>query len=99
MTEAEKMMAEQLIKEHSDQRAVSDRSKWTHSICQKCWDEMNPGRVAIKATGADLEKCCFCGMLHDSCIYVRRDPAAVACNGVHDSPDTGHESPVTGYQS
>lgn len=71
---------------------MSDR--WNHSICQKCWDEKNPDRLAVKTTGGDLEKCCFCGALHDSCIYVRQDPATLACSGVHESRITSHESPT-----
>jgi hypothetical protein len=58
-------------------------SRWTHSICQDCWDKKNPDRQAFRlaSVGHDEEKCCYCGKPHTSGIYVREDPAQVPCGG------------------
>lgn len=54
-------------------------SDWTHSICNTCWDERNPGRQAFRLREPDEEVCCFCGMPHASGIYMRYDPAKLSC--------------------
>lgn len=60
-------------------------SKWTHSICQKCWNEKNPDRepVHLKEEFASQEACCFCGESTSAGIYVRFDPLQLRCKGIH----------------
>jgi hypothetical protein len=53
--------------------------RWTHSICDQCWAEKNPGRMPYRVSGAQLEVCCYCGREHESGILVREDPERVAC--------------------
>jgi hypothetical protein len=63
-------------------------SKWNHSMCQRCWDEKNPDREAVKIReeyrDETPETCCFCGRLHGSGIYVRHDPDSLSCKGQHE---------------
>lgn len=51
-------------------------SKWTHPICEGCWNERHPDRLATKIAEdiRDLERCCFCAAQTRSGIYVRHDP-------------------------
>lgn len=56
-------------------------SEWTHSICDKCWNTKNPDRKPIRVIEAVEKKCCFCGVIHKSGIYVRHDPKFTACVG------------------
>lgn len=51
---------------------------WTQPICQRCWDQENPGREAHVLTEADPEVCCICGGETVDGIYVRKDPKTVA---------------------
>jgi hypothetical protein len=50
---------------------------WTHTVCDGCWNEKNPGRRAVRVVSPDYERepCCFCGNLTASGIYLRSDPA------------------------
>jgi hypothetical protein len=63
-------------------------SQWRHSLCMGCWDERNPGCVAhaLREEFRDEkpEKCCGCGRMHGSGIYLREDPALMQCKGVHE---------------
>ncbi len=63
-------------------------SRWTHSICEACWNRREPDRepVRIREEFRDeqAEPCCFCGKGHASGISVREDPALVACQGKHE---------------
>jgi len=59
-------------------------SKWTHAICQDCWDEQNPDRQAVRVVLGELERCCYCLEDTASGIYVRADPDTTGCEGVHD---------------
>jgi hypothetical protein len=59
-------------------------SKWTHSICDDCWNQKNPGREAVRVRTLPLETCCFCLHDHVSGIYVRGDPTTTPCKGMHD---------------
>lgn len=54
-------------------------SEWTHNICETCWNERNPDRLAYKVRQAPALVCCFCGAKHASGIYVRHDPKKLAC--------------------
>jgi len=64
--------------------------QWNHSICERCWgkkcaDEGEPGRVPRRIVGEYLhkEKCCFCGVVNKSGIYVRGKPEETPCEGKH----------------
>jgi hypothetical protein len=59
-------------------------SNWTHSVCADCWKKMNPDRQPCRVVLADQERCCFCGTIHRSGIYVRKNPADMECNGLHE---------------
>lgn len=62
-------------------------SKWTHFICEPCWNDRNPDREPVRVIksfdGPDTLQCCFCLTLSEnSGIYVRKDPAKTPCCGV-----------------
>lgn len=64
-------------------------SRWTHAICDPCWDKHYSPRLPVRlnVTGnADepAELCCFCGRVTLGGIFVRADPSAVKCKGEHD---------------
>jgi hypothetical protein len=53
-------------------------SNWNQPICFRCWDQRHPeGRVPVRATPPQQEKCAYCGTPTISGIYVRDDPATV----------------------
>jgi hypothetical protein len=68
-----------------DKREVNEMSKWTHSICAKCWNERNPDSQAVvireEYRDEQSEPCCVCGTLHQSGIYQRADPTTLQCKG------------------
>jgi len=60
-------------------------SKWTHAICDNCWDAQSD-MPPVKMKNPDTEICCFCGAETKSGIYIRCDPAEIACHdttGIH----------------
>jgi hypothetical protein len=62
-------------------------TRWTHSLCNDCWDKRNPDRPSPRAdVGAD-DICCSCGARHKSGLYWREDPnkkaAGLICLGLH----------------
>ena len=61
-------------------------SKFTHNICEDCWNIKNPDKQVIKTyvDYRDGDKCCYCGNIHCSDIFVRDLPSNCACNGEHD---------------
>lgn len=59
-------------------------SKWTHSLCEKCYQELEPGSNPAKIREANTEACCKCEVVHSSGIYYRTDPNKLACKGKHD---------------
>jgi hypothetical protein len=58
-------------------------SKWKHSLCDRCWKMINPGRepVRLKPDFVRDRPCCRCGETHRSGIFVRIDPNALPCRG------------------
>ena len=60
-------------------------SKWTHNICDNCWDKRNSISIPVKIIEPDEEPCCFCGKLSKSGIFVRHDPTdkILSCKGQH----------------
>jgi hypothetical protein len=64
---------------------------WTHSICEKCWNEQHPDKpIAIPPQIELIEICCWCSDYHNSGIYVRGDPQKTPCFGssgpIHNRP-------------
>lgn len=57
--------------------------KWTHLICQSCWDEKNPNRelATMIIDSGLLSPCCFCGDLTTSGIYIRENSDTLLCKG------------------
>lgn len=49
-------------------------SRWTHPICEACWNEQHPDRKTACSEVGDEETCYFCGFRTTSGIYVREDP-------------------------
>jgi hypothetical protein len=54
---------------------------WTHLICENCWRKREPKREPVRLINAEEEKCCFCGSLTKSGIYVRENPNFLLCKG------------------
>lgn len=50
-------------------------SPWTHSICARCWNDRqtDPFEPERDGQGA-LERCCWCGYMHCTGIYLRESP-------------------------
>jgi hypothetical protein len=63
------------------------KSEWTHSICDRCWEErfgpesgtQQLPRAPVRLVNPPRELCCFCSEWHQSGIYVRQDPDTVEC--------------------
>lgn len=70
-------------------------SRFTHSICDTCWQERSPGVGADRLVEPKTERCCFCRVFHASGIYVSQDPAGLRCEGVH--ADVG-SVPISGKE-
>ena len=51
-------------------------SKWTHPICDPCWNNHQPRRTPhrIVEEHRDHETCCYCGNPTFSGIYIRDNP-------------------------
>jgi hypothetical protein len=49
-------------------------SRWTHSICERCWLVREGLRPPLRLNLAESETCCFCGKPTQEGIYVREDP-------------------------
>jgi hypothetical protein len=70
---------------------VTERSAWTHTLCDTCWALLNPGHEPPRvltmnpgpsgAGGEDI--CCQCGAQNCRGIYIREDPRNFACQGRH----------------
>ena len=59
-------------------------SRWTHTSCVPCWNARNPTRPAAEQPdNVPAERCCFCGTMTTSGLYVRHDPGdpALRCAG------------------
>lgn len=56
-------------------------NKWTHSICQKCWDERRPEQPPAKLIKPlrRVVKCCFCFEYNQDGIFVINDPDFLGC--------------------
>ena len=58
-------------------------SRWTHSICDSCWNIKEPIREPVHIMHGEIEICCFCGKETRSGIYVRYNPEELSCKGNH----------------
>jgi hypothetical protein len=57
----------------------------THSICDDCWVQDKPDRKAFRVpVPRDIETCCFCGVEHQSGIYIRAEPKQCLYNKFHE---------------
>lgn len=59
-------------------------SRFNHSLCDRCWTELEPDRQAVKIREPSTETCCQCGDEHKSGIYYRANPDLMPCKGIHD---------------
>lgn len=55
--------------------------KWTHAICEGCWENEFPhrGSPPVALANAEVEHCCFCGIETANGVYVRHAPAGMQC--------------------
>ena len=60
-------------------------SRFTHSICAGCYEELYPDREPVRVRDGRRELCCFCGRSTGDCIFVRHDPEKLRCRGIHGS--------------
>jgi hypothetical protein len=59
---------------------MSHDSKWTHSLCEPCWNRREGARPPVRVKGMPPEQCCVCGTPSVADIPVRADPDAMpAC--------------------
>jgi len=63
-------------------------SRWTHLLCEHCYDDLEPGRLPVRVfeaphepSGEPTRKCCRCPALTRSGIYYRADPERFPCRG------------------
>lgn len=70
---------------------------WTHRCCERCWfSEPDLGmtetgyRLPVQLNEPDDSpgKCCLCGWIVVTQIYVRRKPSDLACYFDHYEPET-----------
>lgn len=57
-------------------------SKWTHSMCEVCYQILEPDRLIVRLINPDLEACCRCSQGHQSGIYYRAHPDMFPCKGM-----------------
>jgi len=71
---------EEAVRSSEEEEGMS--TKWTHAICNDCWDARNPnGRTPHRLKDPEPEYCCFCNEPTISGIYVRSDPEKTPCKG------------------
>jgi NMD protein affecting ribosome stability and mRNA decay len=58
-------------------------SKWTHSLCDRCYANLEPCRTPIRLLEVNKQVCRRCGIEHESGIYYRADPTQMNCGGKH----------------
>lgn len=66
---------------------MSDRSRWTHTMCDPCWAAQRGEATPVRMLAAPPERCCYCGALTISGIFIREDPTTLRCGGWHEAPD------------
>lgn len=57
-------------------------SRWTHPICDECWNAQNPGQRVVRVTDPVMggAGCCWCGEPTEG-IFTRSDPETTPCGG------------------
>jgi hypothetical protein len=58
-------------------------SRWTHQVCDVCFEGLEPGRVPARTVETKAANCCMCLEPTVSGIYVRVDPSKMLCRGHH----------------
>lgn len=62
---------------------MSDRSRWTHTLCRDCYAAVEPGRVPHIIEDASPEQCCRCQLPFVRPVFYRAKPEAFECGGDH----------------
>lgn len=61
-------------------------TRWTHNLCQQCWDGTHPGGEKPFSKLKNTEDhCCICGKLNRDGIYYKWNPKEMPCGGKHSS--------------
>jgi hypothetical protein len=68
---------------------------WNHTICEYCWfkdpatRDRFPTQLRREEGDLEVDRCCFCGSLKITRIYVRESPGSVRlrCAGTHGDDD------------
>lgn len=58
-------------------------SRWTHLVCEGCYEGLEPGREPVRVRDDASGACCCCGEKTTSGIYYRGDPEVFLCEGEH----------------
>jgi hypothetical protein len=58
-------------------------SRWTHSLCMRCWKSREGDRMPVSVKEAGEYACCACGAKTTSGIFVRGNPVEFRCKGEH----------------
>lgn len=70
---------------HDRQAPAADPpSRWNHCMCDECWTYLRAPAVPYRVRGHLEQKCCYCGEMTKSGIYVRGNPETTPCRGVHE---------------
>jgi hypothetical protein len=56
-------------------------SRWTHEICDACWETQHGQREPMRIVDPREVECCFCGTKNKSGIFVRANPLDIHCGG------------------
>jgi hypothetical protein len=59
---------------------------WLHSICDQCWDKLCD-YPPVKEKEPKQYRCCWCGELHTSGIFIHREPKNTPCKGKHNEAE------------
>lgn len=51
--------------------------RWTHAVCDECWEAQEPGALPVRLREPKLDYCGWCARKTESGIYRRADPADV----------------------
>lgn len=50
---------------------------WTQPVCDRCFRHRYPYKSPTRVRPPQLERCCLCGVITGSSIYIRIDPDTV----------------------
>lgn len=54
-----------------------------HTMCDACWNDRYSRDPVRLPPGPDEERCCFCGKMTWSGVFVRHDPTQLPCREWH----------------